>query len=109
MMSFVLAHRRHVRVGQQHVHLERDMDFENRTYTLDIEEGGYVFQLERPVHVSVSEGRIRGQVQDPCVMAGPTFPRAQHEDIFLVVINHHQRRVQVVISDHVKNPWTVSE
>lgn len=32
---------------------------------MELDEGGYVFQLERPVHVHVLEGRIRGDRKKP--------------------------------------------
>jgi hypothetical protein len=65
LMSFVLAHRPHVRVGQQRLSFRRALEVEDHTYMMEIDEGGYVFDLEQPVHVNVLEGRIRGQVHHP--------------------------------------------
>ncbi len=62
LMSFVLAHRHHRRVGMQRVNFSRDMEHEGETYRLEVNEGGYVFALERPVRVEVLEGRVRGSV-----------------------------------------------
>ncbi|MFW6052176.1 MAG: peptidoglycan-binding domain-containing protein [Myxococcota bacterium] len=65
LMSFVLAHRPHRRVGMQEVGYRMGIEKDDHEYTLKIDNGGYVFQLERPVHVHVLEGRIRGDVKKP--------------------------------------------
>jgi len=73
LMSFVLAHRHHRRVGMQRVNFEREIEHEGETYNLEVREGGYVFELERPLHVQVLEGRIRGTVRSPLDFAIPKF------------------------------------
>jgi len=65
LMSFVLAHRAHRRVGQQRMAFRRELPHEGETYLLEINQGGYVFALEEPVFVNVLEGRIRGGRQTP--------------------------------------------
>lgn len=65
LMSFVLAHRRHRRLGQQQLGFRREIEHEGHTYTMAIDRGGYVFQLERPIRVEVLEGRIRGERTTP--------------------------------------------
>lgn len=65
LMSFVLAHRHHVRVGQQQLGFRRELEHEGFTYQMAIDQGGYVFQLEHPIRVSVLEGRIRGDRATP--------------------------------------------
>ena len=73
LMSFVLAHRHHRRVGMQRVNFEREIEHEGETYNLEVREGGYVFELERPLHVQVLAGRIRGSVSSPITFAIPKF------------------------------------
>lgn len=73
LMSFVLAHRPHQRVGMQRVNFERELEYEGATYDLKIDQGGYVFQLDRPLRVEVLEGRVRGSVREPIEFAIPKF------------------------------------
>ena len=65
LMSFVLAHRPHVRVGQQKISTFRNLPHEGHVYQLQLKHGGYVFDLKRPVPVEVLEGRIRGDLKSP--------------------------------------------
>jgi hypothetical protein len=65
LMSWVLAHRPHRRVGHQQVAFRRSIQHEGRTYEMAIDRGGYVFDLERPIVVEVLEGRIRGERATP--------------------------------------------
>jgi hypothetical protein len=65
LMSFVLAHRRHIRVGQQRIAYRREVEYEGFIYPIALDIGGYVFQLERPIPVEVLEGRIRGEQPTP--------------------------------------------
>ncbi|AKF05109.1 peptidoglycan-binding domain-containing protein [Sandaracinus amylolyticus] len=65
LMSFVLAHRPHVRVGQQALGFRRELEHEGHTYQMALDRGGYVFQLAQPIHVEVLEGRVRGERETP--------------------------------------------
>lgn len=73
LMSFILAHRPHRRVGQQEVAFRRELEYQGYTYNLAIDEGGYVFELEEPVSVNVLEGRIRGSRRTPIEQPIPKF------------------------------------
>lgn len=73
LMSFVLAHRPHKRVGQQKVAMYRELPVGEHTYTMSIREGGYDFELEDPLPVQVLEGRIRGRVRSPITTPLPRF------------------------------------
>ena len=73
MMSFVLAHRPHRRVGHQAVGFRRDIVQDGNTYALAIDRGGYVFELERPLYVNVLEGRIRGERATPIETPLPRY------------------------------------
>ncbi len=73
LMSFVLAHRPHRRAGQQSIAYRRDLPFKEFNYVLELKRGGYVFELERPLPINVTEGRIRGRVDKPIVAAIPRY------------------------------------
>ncbi len=73
LMSFILAHRTHTRIGQKRVALERDLEYDGKIYKLQLREGGYEFQLHDPVEVVVTEGRIRGKSEKPIKHAIPKF------------------------------------
>jgi hypothetical protein len=78
LMSFVLAHRPHLRVGQKTVAYknpvkntaESDLDTE---YVIEIPKTGYIFQLERPLPVDVLRGNIKGTKKQPITAALPKF------------------------------------
>ena len=76
LMSFVLAHRAHTRVGNQTLGFRRELPMDGQTYTLAIDRGGYVFQLAEPVRVNVLEGRIRGDQPTPIETPLPRFDPA---------------------------------
>ena len=65
LMSFVLEHRRHTRYGHQPMVFRREFEFEDDTYLLEFDQGGYNFVLERPLPIDVVIGRVRGQVKQP--------------------------------------------
>lgn len=73
LMSFVLAHRPHRRAGQQRLAFRRELIHEEETYRMEIDEGGYVYELETPLRVEVLEGRIRGNRRTPIEHAMPKF------------------------------------
>jgi len=73
LMSFVLAHRPHKRLGQQPVAFKKTIEYEEETYEMDISRGGYVFELHEPLKVHVLEGRIRGKVKQPIEFHVPKF------------------------------------
>jgi hypothetical protein len=65
LMSFVLRHRPHTRRGQQVLGFRRNIEHDGRSYPMAIDAGGYVFRLERPLPVTVLEGRILGTQLTP--------------------------------------------
>ena len=76
-MSFVLAHRPHLRVGQKVVAYKNTVkntaDTDDTEYVIEIPKTGYIFQLERPLPVEVLQGRIRGSRRTPITAALPKF------------------------------------
>lgn len=73
LMSFVLAHHPHERVGQQAVAFRRELEHDDEIYNLEINQGGYIYRLTRPLHVNVLEGNIRGRRLTPIEHAMPKF------------------------------------
>ncbi|HKU39936.1 MAG TPA: L,D-transpeptidase, partial [Polyangiales bacterium] len=63
LMSFVLAHRPHELLGQETLGFRKALLVDNKSYLMDIRQGGYVFKLKTPLFVNVEEGRIRGLVK----------------------------------------------
>ena len=63
LMSFVLAHRPHKRLGQEPLVWKKLLEYEEEQYMMEIRQGGYVFELNAPLRINVAEGRIRGQVK----------------------------------------------
>jgi len=75
LMSWVLAHRPHRREGHSATAFHRDIEVDGEVYAMDIERGGYVFDLERPIPVRVLEGRIRGDRSTPIEHPIPKYDR----------------------------------
>jgi hypothetical protein len=73
LMSFVLAHRPHKRMGHEALNWKKQLLYEDQTYDMELKQGGYVFELNKPLKVNVEEGRIRGQVKKPIEFAIPKF------------------------------------
>jgi hypothetical protein len=65
LFDFVLAHRNHKRVGQERVGYRREFTHEDEDFTVRINTRGYRFDLEPPVPVQVTKGRIRGRQKTP--------------------------------------------
>jgi hypothetical protein len=61
MMSFILRHRPHHRDGQQKVGYRLELQQDDKPYMVEIDKGGYVFDLDEPVFVDVLPGRIFGR------------------------------------------------
>ncbi|MGD8860279.1 MAG: hypothetical protein PVI30_09710 [Myxococcales bacterium] len=99
LMSFVLAHRPHIRRGQQPLAFKREFEYEDETYNLDLSQGGYVFELERPLRVEVLEGRIRGKVKEPI-----EFPVPKYDDDIGAYVLPDGGAVQVEHDDLVSVP-----
>ncbi|MBV9945374.1 MAG: hypothetical protein JOZ69_00825, partial [Myxococcales bacterium] len=83
LMSFVLAHRPHKRVGETPVVYKNTVtnNAENppddSEYVIEIKKTGYAFQLERPVPVNVLEGHIVGRRKTPITTPLPKYDATQ--------------------------------
>lgn len=73
LMSFVLAHHPHERVGQQPLAFRRELEHDEEIYNLEINQGGYIYRLTRPLHINVLEGNIRGQRLTPIELPMPRY------------------------------------
>jgi hypothetical protein len=76
LMSWLLAHRPHVRKGQEPLAFKRTLEYEQQIYQLELDHGGYVFALDPPLEVEVLEGRIRGELDAPLGFEIPKFDEA---------------------------------
>ena len=79
LMSFVLAHRPHKRVGETPVAYKNtvkntaDTPPDDTEYVIEIKKTGYAFQLEHPVPVDVLQGHIVGRRRTPITTALPKY------------------------------------
>jgi hypothetical protein len=73
LMSFVLAHRAHKRIGQRIVAYQSTVELDDQEYELKIDKTGYIFQLDQPLPVEVLEGRIRGIQKKPIADPLPKY------------------------------------
>jgi hypothetical protein len=73
LMSFVLAHRPHLRLGAQPLAFKKTIEYEEQPYDIDIHDGGYVFELAEPLIIEVQEGRLRGALTAPIEFPIPKF------------------------------------
>jgi len=73
LMSFVLAHRAHQRVGEKYVGYRNLVEQDGEEYPLNIDKSGYVFALDQPLPVEVLKGQIRGSQQTPITNAIPKY------------------------------------
>ena len=65
LFDFMLRHRAFHRVGNQPIVLRRHFEYEGRTYHYALNTRGYYYELDPPVPVMVTEGRIMGTVKKP--------------------------------------------
>lgn len=65
LFAFVLAHRTHTRLGEQTVRYRRAFAYEDQHLAIAIDSRGYQFELQPPVPVMVTRGRILGVRQTP--------------------------------------------
>ena len=79
LMSFVLAHRPHQRVGETPVVYKNTVDNDAESppddseYIIEIKKTGYAFRLERPVPVDVLSGNILGRQRTPITTPLPKY------------------------------------
>lgn len=75
LMSFVLEHRPHTVYGHQPMVFQREFEFEDETYSLEFDQGGYNYVLDEPLPVEVVVGRVRGQVKEPIEHHMPRYDK----------------------------------
>lgn len=75
LMSFALEHRPHTRYGHQPMVFRREFEFEEQTYLMEFDQGGYNFVLDEPLPVEVVIGRVRGQVKRPVEYPLPRYDK----------------------------------
>ena len=65
LFGFVLDHRHHKRLGREEVNYRRRITYEDQTFTIEIDTRGYRFDLEPPLPITVTRGRVLGERQTP--------------------------------------------
>lgn len=73
LMSYVLQHRPHRRLGQKQMEYEREFEHEGENYLIEFDQGGYIYELEEPIFVHVLPGRIRGKQRTPIAHLLPKY------------------------------------
>ena len=73
LMSFVLHHRPHKRLGERFVGYKSTVEQDGEEYEVKLDKTGYIFQLERPIPVDVLKGRIVGRQKTPITAAIPKY------------------------------------
>jgi hypothetical protein len=73
LFSFIVSHRPHTREGHQPTSFVMNIEYEEEKHAIRIKQGGYVFKLQKPIFVSVEEGRVRGRLDRPVLTAIPKF------------------------------------
>ncbi|MBL8946341.1 MAG: hypothetical protein JNK45_24460 [Myxococcales bacterium] len=86
MFSFILQHRAYQRLGQAQVGVRRQLEVDERTYTMKIGSRGYKYELVEPIPVMVTEGRVRGKRGSPITVAMKKPGAEATEDDGLVVV-----------------------
>ena len=76
LMSFVLRHRPHKRLGERFVGYKNTVEQDGEEYEVKLDKTGYTFQLERPIPVEVLKGRIVGRQKMPITAAIPKYDSA---------------------------------
>jgi hypothetical protein len=65
LFDFVLRHRTFRRIGAVPLHMKRKLTVDGVDYHYAIATRGYYYELDKPVPVTVTEGRVMGQVKKP--------------------------------------------
>ena len=73
LFSFIVNHRAPPARGPSADELLDEPRVRREKHTIHIKQGGYVFKLDKPIFVTVEEGRVRGKVDKPITTAIPRF------------------------------------
>ena len=65
LFDFVLRHHTWKRIGDVPLHMTRQFSVEGQDYRYKLATRGYYYRLDKPVPVTVTEGRVMGQVKQP--------------------------------------------
>jgi len=65
LFDFVLRHRTWKRIGDVPLHMTRQFSVDGQDYRYRLATRGYYYELDKPVPVTVTEGRVMGQVKKP--------------------------------------------
>jgi hypothetical protein len=65
LFSFVLKHRDYIRHGQTKIGFARAFELDGKKHRIFLDTRGYNYELTPPIHVEVTEGRVRGRRRKP--------------------------------------------
>ena len=65
LFSYILRHYPYVRKGQIPLAYEKRFNYRRQKYKVELNTRGYKYSLKKPVNVTVTEGRIRGELKKP--------------------------------------------
>lgn len=65
LFDFILRRCPFERIGNQAVNLRKRFTYEDKEYEYLFDSRGYYYELKRPIHVQVTEGRILGKAKRP--------------------------------------------
>jgi hypothetical protein len=79
LFGFILLHREYERLGQQEIGYRRMAEHEGEKYRIVLDTRGYKYELERPIPVMVTKGRIKGRQRVPIEEHLP-MPGVEYEE-----------------------------
>jgi hypothetical protein len=77
MASFLVAHRTHVTHGRLPVMWSRAVKMDDKTYSIQLDNRGFGYELTPPVPVEVLEGKIKGDPRWPILEGMPAPPKPE--------------------------------
>jgi hypothetical protein len=80
LFDFVLRHRRFTREGNLPMAFKKRFEVDGQVYRYEIKTRGYYYELDEPVPVTVTEGKIMGEVKKP-IVAYVRKPGVDYSDV----------------------------
>jgi hypothetical protein len=80
LFDFVLRHRKFTREGNLPMAFKKRFEVDGQVYRYEIKTRGYYYELDEPVPVNVTEGKIMGEVKKP-IVAYVRKPGVDYSDV----------------------------
>jgi hypothetical protein len=65
LFDFVLRHQAFQRIGNVPLNIKKSFTVDGQSYSYALKTRGYYYQLQHPIPVDVTEGRVMGEVKKP--------------------------------------------